>query len=159
MVWTIIGFETEILLNNSNFADTRCLEIDDENAVPTVGLFYTGYNTSVLFTLLDVEFSHNCISAPSRHIYKYIKGSASLYIAFCDAPTASNCNVQINLTRVNLMSNTFSGDVGGAVYIQYSTSVISNYLVIEDCEFFNNTSYRGAALYIQIFPKGTLLSS
>ena len=152
LLWSIEeGLEIEILLRNSNFTNARCIEIDDNNAVPTVGLICTGYNTSLLFTLVDIEFSHSCISAPSRRIYEYSEGSASLYIAFIDAPTDSNCNVQINLTRVNLVSNTFSGDVGGAVYIKYSTSVVSNYLVIEECEFFNNTSHRGAALYIQSY--------
>ena len=72
--------ETEILLSNSNFTNTRYLEIDDNNTV-------------------------------------------AIYV-----PNA-----------------------GVAVYIQYSGSAIKNYLAIEECEFFNNTSHRGAALYIQSY--------
>ena len=153
-LWWIVKaqHETEILLSNSNFTSARCLEIDENDAVPIVALRPTGYYTSVLITLLDVEISHTCIStASSRHIYEYSEGSASLYIVFLDATTVSNYSVEINLTRVNLMSNTFLGDVGGAIYIQYGAGVSHNYLAIEECEFFNNTSHLGAALYIQSY--------
>ena len=79
--WIIKGeLEAEILLSNSNFTNTRYLEVDDINTVST-------------------------------------------YV--CTA--------------------------GGAVYIQYSVSAINNYLVIEECEFFNNTSHHGVALYIQSY--------
>ena len=81
MWWIIEGeHETEILLSNSNFTNTRYLEVDDINTVST-----------------------------------YVRTA------------------------------------GVAVYIQYSVSAINNYLVIEEWEFFNNTSHRGAALYIQSY--------
>ena len=43
------------------------------------------------------------------------------------------------------MSNTYLGDIGGAVYIQFSDKIFQSDLIIEECDFFNNTAHRGAA--------------
>ena len=148
LLWFIEGEDkTEILISNSNFTNTSSqLEFDNDNsAVATIQLLSSGHN-SVLITLVDVEISHSWILAASAD-YSENGGSASLYIGFLDADIMYA--VEINLTRVRLMSNTYLKNTGGAVYIQYSNYISQSNLTIEECEFFNNTSLRGAALCIE----------
>ena len=131
------GDKTEIMISNSNFTNSQCLETDS----PTTVEFSARANTSVLITLVDVEISHSCVLEASRY-----RGSASLLIDF-NGPRHSFA-VEVHLIRVRLLSNTYLGDRGAAVYIAYNSVHSSNSLDIEECEFFNNTSHRGAALYI-----------
>ena len=58
------------------------------------------------------------------------------------------------------MSNTYLENIGGAVYIQYSSYISQSNLTIEECEFYNNTSLCGAALCIENYSyKERLLES
>ena len=141
LLWFIEGDKTaEILISNSNFTNTSSQLQLGSNAVPTIELL-PGVYTAVLVTLVNVEISHSISTANG--------GSASLYIGFLHS--YDKFDVQINMTRVRLMSNTYLGDIGGAVYIQYSARISQSDLIFEECDFFNNTSHRGAALYIEIF--------
>ena len=133
----------EVLISNSNFTNTSSqLELGDDNSnvAPTIQLLLGVAS----ITLVDVEISHSISTTTIEY-----GGSASLYILFLDS--YNKYDVQINMTRVRLMSNTYLGDIGGAVYIQYSDSISENDLIFEECEFFNNTAHRGAALYIENF--------
>ena len=144
LLYLLNGDKTvEVLISNTNFTNTSSqLQLGDysSSADPTVQLLL-GVDTVASITLVDVEISH---SISTGHEYG---DSASLYIGFLY--NYKNHDVQINMTRVRLMSNTYLGDIGGAVYIQYGYSISENHLIFEECEFFNNTAHRGAALYIE----------
>ena len=144
LLYLLNGDKTvEVLISNSNFTHTSGqlqLGNDSSSADPTIQLLL-GVDTVASITLVDVEISHS-ISTGHEH-----GDSASLYIVFLYS--YKNYDVQINMTRVRLMSNTYLGDIGGAVYIQYGYSISKSDLIFEECEFFNNTAHRGAALYIE----------
>jgi len=133
-----VEHEAKILISNSKFINTSYSpEVSNNNPAASTVALLPGADTLVLITLVDVEISHSTIP---YQLY----GGGSLFIGSFDG----SYNVNINLTRVRLISNKYLGDLGGAVYIRYSIVSLQNYLIIEGCDFFNNTSHSGAALCI-----------
>ena len=117
--------KAEILITNSSFTNNY-----HGSVILTPSTFM------VLVTLVDVEISHNT------------GDDITLIIAFLE--TATNYKAVVKLTRVNVMSNKYLTDNGGAVYIEFSASNQEESVLFEECEFFNNTSTsnHGAALYV-----------
>ena len=138
LLWLIQGNNrTEIFISNSTFINTSSQLKLDKNSAPTIQLLPEGCDVQI--TLVDVEISDSISAAIN---------SASLYIRFLQS--YDEFDVNINMTRVRLLSNKYLGDIGGAVYIHYSAKITQqNFLIFEECDFFNNTSHRGAALYIE----------
>ena len=129
LLYDIGGNTVEVLISNSNFTNTSSQL--GPVAVPTIGLISQVHTVSI--TMVDVEISHSISTG-----FEY----GLLYFTF-----PRSYDIQINMTRVRLMSNTYLEDNGGVVYIQYSDSTSD--LIFEECEFFNNTAHRGAALSIE----------
>ena len=141
-LWWFIQWDnrTEIFISNSTFKNTSSQLKLSNHRISTIMLMSVG--RAVQITLVDVEISESISGTADSD------GSASLFIAFLYAQ--DEFDIDINMTRVRLISNTYLGGVGGAVYIQYSVKISSqNYLIFEECDFFNNTSHRGSALYIE----------
>ena len=141
--WLIQGNNrTEIFISNSTFINTSSQLKLSKFAVSTIQLLPEGCDVQI--TLVDVEISDSISGAINS------EGSASLYIGFLH--TYDKFDVDVNMTRVRLLSNKYLGDIGGAVYIHYSAKITQhNSLIFKECDFFNNTSHRGAALYIENF--------
>ena len=119
--------KTKILIINSNFTNN----------------YYGGFILSLMpttsmvqITLVDVEISHNIMTS-----------CVTIAISL-----SSNHQPEVNFTRVKVMSNKCLGDNGGTVNIRFDASYQDiKAVLIEECEFFNNTSTysdHGTALYI-----------
>ena len=117
--------KAEILITNSSFTN---------NYNGPVNLFLSA--SMIIITLVDVEISHNIVEA---------RWHGTLIVSLVESST--NFYPKLNFTRVKVMSNKHFGNNGGTVNIQFSSSTY-NSVIFEECEFFNNTSNHGAALYI-----------
>ena len=120
--------KAEILITNSSFTN---------NYNGPVYLFSSA--SMIIITLVDVEISHNVVEEA------WWDGILMVSVVGCST-NLYNYKAKLNFTRVNVTSNKHFGNNGGTVNIQFSSST-SDFLVIF-CEFFNNTSNHGAALYI-----------
>ena len=88
------------------------------------------------FSLMDVVFANNtvCRSTVGTIDTDSLIVSGILDVHLC----------LLNMTYVQFVSNVFSDPRGGAVYTRYACEGIS----LEYCSFANNTSIRGAAIYV-----------
>ena len=99
--------ETEILINNSRFTNNLQHNPHTDGGVTTctVGLVYDSVTSlcyadiSIIITLIDVEISYSNTAASTSG------GGGSLFIHFLDSVIRYSAN--INLTRVNLISNNY----------------------------------------------------
>ena len=124
--------KAEIMIVNSNFTHNQRAFIELEFSVVPV----------VQITIVDVEISHDIAPAISN------KGGNLLISFFDDILPIYNYKTMINLTRVSVISNQYLGDLGGAIYIEYNFYNHQSSITFQDCEFYNNTSIRGAAFCI-----------
>ena len=119
----------KILISNSTFTNNQ------DGHINLVSLA-----ASVQITLVGVEVSHSIMSG--------VLGVGGIVLAFHNSLFTNYFKAVVNLTKVRLISNRYLGDLGGAVVIQYYVTFAENVLTFKECEFFNNTSIRGAAFYI-----------
>ena len=131
--------ENSISIINSNFTNNYHGSIHLSPIAP-----------SVVITLVDVEISHNMVQPAAISggaLLPYVDGI--LIFRFVDTGAITNSyTAEVNLTRVSVMSNKCLGYDGGTVSIQHGAYDHSDSIWFIECEFFNNTSSRGAAVYI-----------
>ena len=134
LLWDVAASNiVKILIMNSTFTNNK------QGSIRLISS-----TTMALITLVDVEISHSTIQSSAA----LLDEGGILSINFNNHVFDNYYNGMVNFTRVNMTSNRYLGSIGGAIYIHYDIAYSSNVVIFEECKFFNNTSSRGAAFYI-----------
>ena len=118
--------DVTVVIYKSIFADNQ-----DHEGIVLVYIYPQPLGCRLTFT--DVHIANNSVSG------KYTSQTSILSLS-------SECySVSMTMYQLNVVSNTYHYETGGAVYIK--TNPVG--IIFQNCTFFNNTSVRGpAAVYI-----------
>jgi len=98
---------------------------------------------SLYFKVMDVVISNNVSPASSM----FSNGFLSIHLISLQNEFEllyQGPIMLVTMTRVNFTSNSYSLVKGGSLY----TESVQGFVVLHDCLFINNTSVRGAAIYV-----------
>ena len=128
-----------IVFTNSNFTNNKN---NFGDSIVSINALAPSKPDVCFYAFRKVVFANNTVSRNKRMDYeesREVSGILSFH---------SKCfSSKLNMTQVHFISNRNSIARGGAMYLQYSTGDIA----INECIFTNNTSVRGAAIYVDSY--------